>query len=188
MVRPPGKLARHRVFKRRTAKNRRTTQPRHSCRSRTIYPAELQPHIYENRRWDEIHRMKFVKAWSEKYMVVISWSDHRGNWCDAGFSNDASPKIGKPCHRVTVVGAERSIQQSCGRIRADAAERRSSANNIIADLGQKCNPKNQRGRKTRAAGHTSPKTSRNRQTAPDSRAARCGGGRAAVCVPVRQMV
>ena len=42
-------------------------------------------------------------------MVVISWSDHRGNWRDAGFSNDASPKIGKPCHRVTVVGAERSI-------------------------------------------------------------------------------
>ena len=81
-------------------------------------------------------------------MVVSSWSDHRGNWRDARFSNDASPKIGKPCHRVTVVGAERSIRQSCGRIRADAAERRSSANNIIADLGQKCNPKNQHGRKT----------------------------------------
>ena len=30
-------------------------------RSRTIYPAELQPHIYENRRWDEIHRMKFCE-------------------------------------------------------------------------------------------------------------------------------
>ncbi len=30
-----------------------------SGRSRTIYPAELQPHMYENRRWDEIHRMKF---------------------------------------------------------------------------------------------------------------------------------
>ena len=41
--------------------------------------------------------------------MVNSWSDHRGNWRDAGFSNDASPKIGKPCHRVTVVGAERSI-------------------------------------------------------------------------------
>ena len=41
--------------------------------------------------------------------MVNSWSDHRGNCCDAGFSNDASPKIGKPCHRVTVVGAERSI-------------------------------------------------------------------------------
>lgn len=108
-------------------------------------------------------------------MVVNSWSDHRGKWRDAGFSNDAPPKISKPCNRVTVVGAERSIRQSCGRIRADAAERRSSANNIIADLGQKCNPKNQRGRKTRAAGHTSPKNSRNRQTAPDSRTARCGG-------------
>ena len=108
-------------------------------------------------------------------MVVNSWSDHRGNWRDAGFSNDAPPKIRKPRNRVTVVGAERSIRQSCGRIRADAAERRSSANNIIADLGQKCNPKNQHGRKTRAAGHTSPKNSRNRQTAPDSRTARCGG-------------
>ena len=30
-----------------------------SGRSRTIYPAELQPHIYENRRWDEFHRIKF---------------------------------------------------------------------------------------------------------------------------------
>ena len=29
-----------------------------SGRSRTIYPAELQPHMYENRRWDEIHRIK----------------------------------------------------------------------------------------------------------------------------------
>ena len=42
-------------------------------------------------------------------MVVNSWSDHRGKWRDAGFSNDASPKISKPCRRVTVVGAERSI-------------------------------------------------------------------------------
>ena len=49
-------------------------------------------------------------------MVVGSWSDHRGNWRDAGFSNDASPKIGKPCHRVTVVGAERSIQLSYDRL------------------------------------------------------------------------
>ena len=32
-----------------------------SGRSRTIYPAELQPHMYENRRWDEIHRMKFCE-------------------------------------------------------------------------------------------------------------------------------
>ena len=112
-------------------------------------------------------------------MVVISWSDHRGNWRDAGFSNDAPPKISKACHRVTVVGAERSIRQSCGRIRADAAERRSSANNIIADLGQKCNPKNQHGRKTRAAGHTSPKTAaaigKPRQTAVQHAAA--GDGR-----------
>ena len=30
----------------------------HSCRSRTIYPAELQPHIYENRRKDEFHHIK----------------------------------------------------------------------------------------------------------------------------------
>ena len=37
-------------------------------------------------------------------MVVNSWSDHRGNWRDAGFSNDAPPKISKPCNRVTVVG------------------------------------------------------------------------------------
>ena len=48
-------------------------------------------------------------------MVVNSWSDHRGNWRDAGFSNDAPPKISKPCHRVTVVGAERSIQLSYDR-------------------------------------------------------------------------
>ena len=27
-------------------------------RSPTLYPAELRPHIYENRRWDEIHRIK----------------------------------------------------------------------------------------------------------------------------------
>ena len=33
-----------------------------SGRSRTIYPAELQPHIYENRRWDEIHRIKFCES------------------------------------------------------------------------------------------------------------------------------
>lgn len=33
-----------------------------SGRSRTIYPAELQPHIYENRHWDEIHRMKFCES------------------------------------------------------------------------------------------------------------------------------
>ena len=33
-----------------------------SGRSRTIYPAELQPHMYENRRWDEIHRMKFCES------------------------------------------------------------------------------------------------------------------------------
>ena len=91
-------------------------------------------------------------------MVVSSWSDHRKIWREAKFSSDTTPKNRRQCHRVTVVGAERSIQQSCGRIRADAAERRSSANNIIADLGQKCNPKNQHGRKTRAAGYTSPKT------------------------------
>ena len=42
-------------------------------------------------------------------MVVNSWSNHRGKWRDAGFSNDASTKISKPCHCVTVVGAERSI-------------------------------------------------------------------------------
>ncbi len=48
-------------------------------------------------------------------MVVISWSDHRGNWRDAGFSNDTPPKISKACHRVTVVGAERSIQLSYNR-------------------------------------------------------------------------
>lgn len=108
-------------------------------------------------------------------MVVNSWSDHREKWRGIEFSNGTSPKSSASRHRVTVVGAERSIRQSCGRIRADAAERRSSANNIIADLGQKCNPKNQHGRKTRAAGHTSPKNSRNRQTAPDSRTARCGG-------------
>lgn len=29
-----------------------------SGRSRTIYPAELQPHIYENRREDEFHHIK----------------------------------------------------------------------------------------------------------------------------------
>ena len=122
-------------------------------------------------------------------MVVISWSDHREKWRGVGFSNGITLKSNGLRHRVTVVGAERSIQQSCGHIRDDAAERRSSANNIIADLGQKCNPKNQHGRKTRAAGHTGSKNSRrDRQTAPDSRAARCGGGRAAVCVPVRQMV
>ena len=91
-------------------------------------------------------------------MVVSSWSDHRANRRDTGFSSDTSPKSGAPCNCATVVGAERSIRQSCGRIRADAAERRSSANNIIADLGQKCNPKNQHGRKTRAAGRTPPKT------------------------------
>ena len=45
MVRPPGKLARCRIFKRHTAKNQQSMPPRHSCRSRTIYPAELQPHI-----------------------------------------------------------------------------------------------------------------------------------------------
>ena len=49
-------------------------------------------------------------------MVVISWSDHRANRHDTGFSNDAPPKISKPCHRVTVVGAERSIQLSYDRI------------------------------------------------------------------------
>ena len=48
-------------------------------------------------------------------MVVISWSDHRGNWRDAGFSNDAPPKISKPCRRVTVVGVQRSIQLSYDR-------------------------------------------------------------------------
>ena len=42
-------------------------------------------------------------------MVVISWSDHRGNWRGTEFSSDTSPKIRKPCRRVTVVGAERSI-------------------------------------------------------------------------------
>ena len=49
-------------------------------------------------------------------MVVISWSDHRGNWRDAGFSNDASPKSSESRSRVTVVGAERSIQLSYNRI------------------------------------------------------------------------
>ena len=42
-------------------------------------------------------------------MVVNSWSDHQGNWRGTEFSSDASPKISKPCRRVTVVGAERSI-------------------------------------------------------------------------------
>ena len=37
-----------------------------SGRSRTIYPAELQPHIYENRRWDEIHRIKFCENLERK--------------------------------------------------------------------------------------------------------------------------
>ena len=112
-------------------------------------------------------------------MVVNSWSDHRGNWRGTEFSSDTPPKISKPCRRVTVVGAERSIRQSCGRIRADAAEQRSSANSIIADLGQKCNPKNQHGRKTRAAGRTPPKTAaaigKPRRTAVQHAAA--GGGR-----------
>ena len=42
-------------------------------------------------------------------MVVISWSDHRGNRRGTEFSNGTPPKISKPCHRDTVVGAERSI-------------------------------------------------------------------------------
>jgi len=49
-------------------------------------------------------------------MVVSSWSDHREKWRDAGFSNDAPLKISEPCHRVTVVGAERSIQLSYDRL------------------------------------------------------------------------
>ena len=60
-------------------------------------------------------------------MVVNSWSDHRGNWRDAGFSNDASPKIRKPRNRVTVVGAERSIQLSYGRTSMKTVRRRISA-------------------------------------------------------------
>ena len=42
-------------------------------------------------------------------MVVNSWSDHQGNWRGTEFSSDTPPKISKLCHRVTVVGAERSI-------------------------------------------------------------------------------
>ena len=45
VVRPPGKMARHYIFKRRIAKKQRTTPPRHSCRSRTLYPAELRSHV-----------------------------------------------------------------------------------------------------------------------------------------------
>lgn len=36
VVGPPGKSARHRIFKRYIAKRWRTTPPRHSCRSRTL--------------------------------------------------------------------------------------------------------------------------------------------------------
>ena len=49
VVRPPRKSARHRIFKRRIAKNQQTMPPRHSCRSRTLYPTELRSlicHIY----------------------------------------------------------------------------------------------------------------------------------------------
>lgn len=49
-------------------------------------------------------------------MVVISWSDHRENRHGIGFSNEMSPKIGEPRRRVTVVGAERSIQLSYDRL------------------------------------------------------------------------
>ena len=48
-------------------------------------------------------------------MVVSSWSDHREKWRDAGFSNDAPPKIGEPRSHVTVVGVQRSIQLSYDR-------------------------------------------------------------------------
>ena len=49
-------------------------------------------------------------------MVVNSWSDHQGNWRGTEFSSDTPPKISKLCHRVTVVGAERSIQLSYDRL------------------------------------------------------------------------
>ena len=58
VVRPPENLARSQIFKRYNAKKPETMPPCHRCRSPTLYPAELRPHIYENRRWDEIHRIK----------------------------------------------------------------------------------------------------------------------------------
>ena len=48
-------------------------------------------------------------------MVVNSWSDHQGNWRGTEFSSDTPPKISKICHRVTVVGVQRSIQLSYDR-------------------------------------------------------------------------
>ncbi len=49
VVRPPRKSARHRIFKRRIAKNQQTMPPRHSCRSPTLYPAELRPQMIARR-------------------------------------------------------------------------------------------------------------------------------------------
>ena len=48
-------------------------------------------------------------------MVVISWSDHREKWRGVGFSNGITLKSNGLRHRVTVVGAERSIQLSYNR-------------------------------------------------------------------------
>ena len=70
-------------------------------------------------------------------MVVSSWSDHRGNWRDAGFSNDTSPKISKPYRRVTVVGAGRSIRLSYNRTPILIAHGEPVID-IIADSSGKC--------------------------------------------------
>lgn len=51
-------------------------------------------------------------------MVVNSWSNHRGKWRDAGFSNDASPKT--TCH----VAASQLSENS--DIQTETASRRDS--------------------------------------------------------------
>ena len=70
-------------------------------------------------------------------MVVISWSDHREKWRGVGFSNGITLKSNGLRHRVTVVGAERSIQLSYNRTPILTAQGESVII-IIADSCGKC--------------------------------------------------
>ena len=70
-------------------------------------------------------------------MVVNSWSDHRGKWRGVGFSNGITLKSNGLRHRVTVVGAERSIQLSYNRTPILIAQGESVIT-IIADSCGKC--------------------------------------------------
>ena len=85
--------------------------PCRSCRSRTLYPAELRSLIYEKRRYSVFQSFKVVnfQSWSIRGLTTV---DHR---VFASVNNAVSNRNEPKTYLVAVVGGQCSIQLSYGR-------------------------------------------------------------------------